>query len=207
MVATTMNPEDDEIVKLCKKLSIECFQGSENDVLDRYYYASKSAGALKNDIIVRITGDCPLIDTEVVDDVIKLFKDSKVDYASNVNPPTFPDGMDVEAFNFNSLENAWNNAQLKSEREHVTPYIRNHPETFSQINLKYKKDLSQLRLTVDMTEDFEVIKIIIEDLYKVYGFLFGLEEIISYLEKNIEVLKINGDFFRNEGYSKSLMMD
>lgn len=165
VIATTMAAGDDEIVRLCSKNGIECFRGSENDVLDRYYQAAISLGCKPEDTILRITADCPLIDPQVVASVLKLYDKAGVDYASNTDPPTYPDGLDVEVFSFAVLARTWQEAVLPSEREHVTPYIRKHPEFFIRVNLENDIDLSNLRWSVDEPEDFQLLRLIYENLY------------------------------------------
>lgn len=207
VIATTENPEDNVVAVEAGKLGIEVFRGSENDVLDRYYQAAKKYG---DDTVVRLTGDCPLMDPAVVDEVVNFYNKNKisngVDYISNVRPPTYPDGIDVEVFSFKTLERAWQEAKLTSEREHVTAYIGNHPEIFKIGNVKYKKDVSSLRLTVDNSEDLILIKKIFFALYKKNG-NFTLEDILDFLDKNPEIAKINKNIMRNEGYEKSLKSD
>jgi len=123
IVACTNDQKDQIIKSICNKLSVNYFVGSENDVLDRFYKAAKK---YKGENIVRITADCPLIDPKIVDDVISNFFLENVDYASNVNPPTFPDGLDVEVFKFRALKEAYIKATQSIEREHVTPFIINN---------------------------------------------------------------------------------
>ncbi|MDO8442844.1 MAG: glycosyltransferase family protein [bacterium] len=208
VIATTDKAEDKKIVDLAKKLGLDYFQGSENDVLDRYYQAAKK---FKADIVIRITGDCPLMDSEVIDRVVGYYKQNsdKFDYVSNVHPPTFPDGMDVEVFPFITLENAWKNAKLPSEREHVTAYIANHPEIFRIGNIKYEYDASSVRspvrLTVDRQEDFEVVKRVLENFSDKKD--FGLEDIMDLARKDPEIFLYNGRHERNEGMKKSLEED
>lgn len=206
ILATTINPEDKKIVRLAGKLKIGVFAGSEDDVLDRYYQAAKRFGA--KDTIVRLTGDCPLIDPRVVDEVVSFYIKNKKNcqYASNVNPPTFPDGMDVEVFSFAALKEAWQKAGLLSEREHVTTYIRNHLEKFKIKNLKNKKNLSHIRLTLDNKEDFILIKKIFTALYPKKK-NFNLTDMNKFLEKNPELALINNHLQRNEGMQKSLRED
>lgn len=207
IVATTCNKEDDGIASLCDSKGIKSYRGSENDVLDRYYQAAKYYKAGNNDSIVRITADCPLIDPEVIDQLVELFIETGVDYASNVTPPTFPDGLDVEIFSFNALEKAWNEGKLKSEREHVTPYIKKHSELFTKANLKNSRgNLSNLRWTVDEPEDLELIKAIYESLYP-ENKQFTTDDILSFIEKNIDLSRVNHRFSRDEGYYKSLKED
>ena len=203
VIATTDNPEDKKVADLAKKIGIDYYQGSENDVLDRYYRAAKKFKT--GDIIVRLTGDCPLMDSRVVDQVVNFYKKNKkkFDYVSNVRPPTFPDGMDMEVFSFESLERAWQNAELQSEREHVTAYIYKHPEIFRIGNLHYKKDFSNLRLTVDNKEDLMLVRKIFQILYKKNN-NFTLEDILELSENQPAIFLINRHIQRNEGYFKSL---
>ncbi len=202
IVATTINKEDLEIVKLCASLGISVYCGSVDDVLDRYY---QTARLFKADHIVRITSDCPLIDPKTIDDVVALHLSEKADYTSNTLKETFPDGQDTEIFTFNALKEAWKNANLASEREHVTPYIRKNP-SFKHVNLEYNEDLSQKRWTLDNPEDYEFIKLIYENLYKNNPF-FGMKEILKFTNENPEIEKINNSLSRNEGYLKSLKED
>lgn len=205
IVATTDQKDDDAVARIAKRQNIETYRGSENDVLDRYYWAAKNANA---DTIIRITGDCPLIDPHIVDNVVNYYKKNypKFDYVCNALVPTFPDGMDVEVFLFDALQRAWNNARLASEREHVTPYIHNHPEQFRVYNLKYHLDYSWMRLTIDNPEDFLLIKKVFAHLYKRKKF-FNLSDILV-LEKHYpKLFLLNAHIKRNEGYAKSLKED
>lgn len=206
IIATTDSPEDKKVADLAEKAGVDFYRGSENDVLDRYYQAAKRFGA--SDIIVRLTGDCPLIDPAVLDEAVDFYKKNKrkFDYVSNVHPPTFPDGMDVEVFSFESLEKAWSSAKLPSEREHVSAYMANHPEIFRIGNLSYKKDLSDMRLTVDNEEDFILIKKIFQLLYK-GNKNFNLKDVLNLFDSRPELLLINRHIKRNEGYSESLKKD
>jgi len=206
IIATTTNLLDESIVDLCKQRNIEYFRGSENDVLDRYYQTAQQAEAVPGDAIIRVTADCPLLDPEVLDQVIDLFWSSGVDYASNINPPTFPDGLDVEIFKYEVLERAWQEASLTSEREHVTPYLRNHPEIFSQANYFSPIDLSGLRLTVDEPEDLEIVRAVYEQLY-MQKRIFLLVDIMAFLDANPHLLAKNQGITRNAGYEKSLHED
>jgi len=195
IVACSLNDKDSKIIDICKKLKIDYFAGSENNVLDRFY---KSAKKSKIENIVRITGDCPLIDSEIVDIVIKNFFLNKVDYASNTNPPTFPDGLDVEIFKFNALENAYLNAKNDHEREHVTPYIIKNKE-FKKFNLKNSQDISWLRLTLDEERDFQVIKEIVRNFKN--NLYFNLNDIFNLYKKDKNIFLLNSNLIRNEGSS------
>ena len=166
IVATTMNEEDDVIEKIGKEWGYEVYRGSENDVLDRFYQAVKN---LKPNWVVRVTSDCPLIDPQLIDKVVAITKAEDKDYGANVIDETFPDGQDVEVFKFSALEKAWNEANKLSEREHVTPFIRNNSNLkngniFSAISYKNNTDYSKIRMTVDEQPDFDLINKIIKEL-------------------------------------------
>jgi len=203
IVATTVKKEDLQIVNLLDRLKIDLFRGSEEDVLDRYY---RAAELFKAKYIVRITADCPLIDPQIVDDVIDYYFESGADYCSNTLEATFPDGEDVEIFSFKVLSEAWKNARLLSEREHVTPYIKKHPEKFKLVNLKNKIDLSDKRWTLDRKEDFKFIKAVLECLYPVNPD-FSMDDILNFLQQNLYLEGINRGTIRNEGYLRSLRED
>lgn len=200
VVATTDQNEDNATEKLCRKIGADCFRGSENDVLDRYFKCALKYPRFNN--IVRVTGDCPLIDPKIIDEVISFFIKTKSDYASNIAKETYPDGMDVEIFKRKALEEAAAKAVMSSEREHVTLYIRNNPK-FKKINLASPYDFSHIRLTVDQPEDYEVIKFLIENSKSDAGYM----EYISLLTKNPKILLKNFKIVRNEGLIKSLKED
>ena len=195
IVACSKNPKDIAILNICKKLGINYFVGSEDDVLDRFYKAAKK---YKGKNIVRITADCPLIDPSIVDDVINNFFSKNADYASNTNPPTFPDGFDVEVFKFNALKEAYIKARQSIEREHVTPFIINNKK-FKKFNLKNFVDYSTLRLTLDEKEDFILIAKIIKYFKK--NLNFNLKNILDLYKKKKNFFLINSHLFRNEGHN------
>ncbi|MBU0477143.1 glycosyltransferase family protein [bacterium] len=203
IVATTTNRKDESIIELAKETKAEWFRGSESDVLDRYYQAAKKHGS---DIIVRITPDCPLIDPEVIDKVIERFFIGNLDYVSNVHPPTYPDGLDIEVFSFKTLKKAWEEAKKSSEREHVTLYVVNHPEIFIIGNIENEKNLSYMRWCIDEQKDLKFIKEIYKRLYK-NDEIFNMNDILSLLKKEPELMKINEGILRNEGLIKSLKED
>ncbi len=204
LIATTVSKKDEIVVEMANKLGVLSFRGSENDVLDRFYQATKP---FNPEWVVRVTSDCPLIDPELVDQVILYAKNNNFDYCSNVLDEKFPDGQDVEVFKFNALENAWTNAVLNSEREHVTPFLRNNVigkglSIFKAKNFECDFDYSKIRMTVDEELDFELVKYLV----KSFGTDKGWREYVKYILDN-KLDSINGVILRNEGYLKSLKND
>lgn len=190
VIATTTNDKDDKIVDEANRLGVKSFRGSEDDVLSRYYLAAKENNG---DIIVRITSDCPLIDPNIIDDIIKFYKESDYDLVTNagadLSKRTFPRGLDTEVFSFRVLKEAYNLAKKKYQKEHVTPYIYEKD--------KYKKyyyindiDYSKYRWTLDTEEDFELINEIYKGLYK-GKHDFYLEDIVKFVEKDERLMSIN----------------
>lgn len=203
VIATTKSKSDDEVVDVVKKYGLPIFRGNYEDVLDRYYNAAKKH---KADVIVRITGDCPLMDPQIIDKIIQYFIDHDYDYVSNTIKPTYPDGLCVEAFSFKTLEKAWNEAKLLSEREHVTPYITKHPEIFKVKNIENSIDLSHLRWCVDQQEDLEFVTEVFKRLYNKDA-IFFMEDVLELLDGSPELKEINIGIQRNEGYLRSLKED
>ena len=203
IIATTSDKKDNEIADFAIKNNFNIFRGSEDDVLDRYYQTAKK---YKADIIVRITGDCPLADPVLVDEVIQFYLDNDFDYASNTIKPTYPDGLDTEIFSFNVLEQAWEEADLQSEREHVTPYIKKHSEIFKLGNFENSTDLSHMRWCVDCDNDLVFIKEVFQRLYKKKQ-LFLMKEVLDLLKENPEFNEINRRNKRDERYFHSLKYD
>jgi len=201
VLATSTNKNNEPLVKEVRKYNVDCFVGNEDDVLDRYYQCAKKFHAVT---IVRITGDCPFIDPDVIDQVIMLYTENKLDYASNVLPPTYPDGLDVEVFSFAALEKAWNEAKLQSEREHVAPYIWKNDHMFKRMTLTNNEDLSSIRLTIDEEKDLVLANNILQKLNSTD---FRLKDIMKVIKENPSLLKINMGIQRNEGYQKSLNED
>lgn len=207
IIATSLEDSDNNIEVLCQQLGVNCFRGELNDVLARYYQAAvqfKSKNTITN--VVRITGDCPLIDSDIIDDVIKQFVSSNCDYCSNCVPATLPDGLDVEVFSFSALEQAYLLAKIPSEREHVTPFIRNNPQLFSLSNYTHHPDLSHFRWTVDEPNDFKLVTKIYENLYANKP-NFKLADIINLMKEKPELTRINNHINRNEGLLKSELED
>lgn len=203
IVATTKKRRDESIVKLSEESNVKAFTGSEEDALDRFFQA---ATKYKAGIIVRITADCPLIDPEIVDKVIKYFLDGDLDYVSNVVRRTYPDGLDTEVFSYDALKKAWNEARLASERENVTPYVWNHPEIFRIGSVEHERDFSQMRWCVDTDRDLKFVREIYKQLYK-EGRIFRMKDILELLKKHPELMGINKEISTNEGYAKSLRED
>lgn len=203
-IATTVNPEDNVLADWAQKNKINSFRGSSDDVLDRYHETAKFAGA---DTVVRITGDCPLIDPCLIDEVIAGFLSGDNDYASNTHPPTFPDGLDVEVFSFKALERAWQEAELKSEREHVTAFIWNHSEKFKLKNIVNKKNYSSERWTLDTKEDMEFIERVVKVCQDHGDSVLSWIAILDIINQHPEWRGLNSRYGRNEGYFKSLAED
>lgn len=199
IVATTTEAESKEIENIAVANGVSCFHGDLNDVLDRFYQA---VVGLKPDYVVRLTSDCPLIDPTFIDDLITKFLESKADYAANFIKPTLPDGMDAEIFTFKALEIAWIEATKKSDREHVTPFIRDSGK-FTLFPVNYSRDWSHFRMTLDTAEDYELLKLLVREC----GENASIEEYVSFLEKDKKAFEMNSHYQRNEGYLKSLKKD
>ena len=200
-MATTDLKDDDKIEEFANSLKIECFRGSSKDVLDRYYQCAKK---FNFSTIVRITADCPLIDPTIVDLVIDKFKEGTYDYGTNSLIRTYPYGTEVEIFSFNTLKSAWHNSKKPSEREHVTPFIYNNKEKFVIFNIEYPSNISHLSWTVDRINDLKLVQKIVA-MIKRRPIL--LENILTLLKKEPQLVDINKDRIPNEGYLKSLAND
>ncbi|MBT6349044.1 MAG: aminotransferase class III-fold pyridoxal phosphate-dependent enzyme [Proteobacteria bacterium] len=197
VVATSTTPENQPIVDLARKQGYSVFQGSETDVLGRYLGAALDA---KADVVVRITADCPLIDPDIVDAVVEAFFDHEAIYASNVAPPTFPDGLDTEVFSIDALQIADVRANSPAEREHVTPFIRNSSD-FSRFNFSNPTDFSSERWTVDEPEDFEVVTSVFNHFYPQFD--FGWLDVLSLSKQQPHLFHRNRHIRRNEGAQMS----
>lgn len=196
IISTSENLSNDPIVEFCKKESILYYRGSENDVLRRIY---DTALYFKIDNIIRITGDCPLIDPKAIDFAVDYFMKNKYDYV--FLGLTFADGICCDVFSFNALKIAFEKAKLKAEREHVTPYFHNNPDVFNNFCLENKTDDSRYRIVVDKPEDFEVIKAVIEGLSKKGESPFCVEDIKKFLNENPDIYNLNKNIVRNEEYN------
>lgn len=202
IIATTVNAEDEAIVLFAEGNGLPFYRGSEADVLDRYYRAAQVFGV---DHILRVTSDCPLIDPRLCDRVIDAYRTSDVDYVHT--GPTFAEGLDCEVFSFAALEQAWREASLVSEREHLTLYLHNHPELFKKMTMVNETDDSRYRFSVDEEEDYVVVKAILEGLYKENAEPFPPDEIKAFLDNNPSVAECNAHIIRNEGLVISLQND
>ncbi|ELR70587.1 3-deoxy-manno-octulosonate cytidylyltransferase [Fulvivirga imtechensis AK7] len=204
IVATTNEPEADKISKIAAANHVEVYQGSTDDVLDRFYNAAR---VMRADWVVRLTSDCPLIDPELIDLVIEKTLEAKADYGTNTFENLFPDGQDIEVFSFESLKMAWEDAKLQSEMEHVTPYIRKNTnieggKLFKGFSYKCGTDYSKVRMTVDEPADLRLTEVLIGQL--------GVDQTwLKYTEYILEndLGSINASILRNEGYIKSLKND
>jgi glutamate-1-semialdehyde 2,1-aminomutase len=195
VLATSEDARNDALFDFVESLGYRVYRGSESDVLDRYYHAAKSAGA---DVVVRITGDCPLIDPGVVDDVIGRFASAPFDYVSNTLTPTYPDGLDTEVFTFAGLERAWREARRPFEREHVTPYLKEFAG-YRRDNVvnAHTDDLSAERWTVDEPEDFTVVRQVFEHFHPRSDFTWL--DVVGLRRDFPEMFMSNQHLVRDEG--------
>lgn len=205
-IATTDEEGSKYIIDVAKKVGVGYHQGSVNDVLSRFY---DTAAPEKPDYVLRFTSDCPLIDPEVIDMIVNFaITHPEYDYVS-ADGKSFPDGLDTEVMKFSALEKAYNEADMTSEREHVTPYIwKNGTARGGTLFNSYKfvnpeGDYSSIRITLDTPEDFELLKKVIEE----NGVGLGWKEYVKYLQNHQEVFALNSQFERNEGYEKSIKND
>lgn len=204
IVSTSTDKKNDVLVEYLKSKKIAFFRGSEEDVLDRYY---KSAIKFNGEIIVRITADCPLVDPALITDLINFARKSEKDYCSNIIPPTYPDGQDIEVFTFKALKKSWDEATLRSDREHVTTFIRKNStcqkkSKFTSENFPNTSDFSHVRMTVDEPEDFDCIEILVNSL----GVDKGWVTYKNFITSNYKLFN-NQKIKRGLGYLKSLKQD
>lgn len=206
-IATTDEEGSKFIVAVADKVGVEYHKGSVNDVLSRFY---GTAVPEKPDYVVRLTSDCPLIDANIIDEVIRFAIDNDLDYAKT-DSKSFPDGLDTEVFKFSALEKAYQEADMTSEREHVTPYIWKNgtaegKDLFKSAYMSNKEGTfpaQENRITIDEPEDFEALKILIDKL----GIDKGWKTYINYVHEHDEVKALNSKFGYNEGYEKSIKND
>lgn len=204
VIATTDRSADRAIVDFAEREGLPVATGSETDVLDRVYRAARRHGV---EVVVRVTPDCPLLDPDVSGLVLAryLAAAGTLDYASNTQPPTFPDGLDTEVIGIGALERAWREAALPSEREHVTPYIWKHPDRFRLAAVTGTPDLSALRWTVDEPADLAFVRAVYARLGA--DVPFGMEDVLALLAREPALATLNAGPGRNEGYARSAEAD
>jgi glutamate-1-semialdehyde 2,1-aminomutase len=193
VLATSEEKQNDQLQSTVESLGYRCTRGSEKDVLNRFYESAKSVGA---DVIVRITGDCPLVDVTLVDQCIQGYKDTKVDYFSNIDPATYPDGLDIEVMSFESIKRANDETDSVFDREHVTPYIRNS-DTFLKASISHTLDLSNQRWSVDEPEDLIVVTNIFEHFSP--NLLFDWKQVLELRQSQPKLFQANQQIKNNEG--------
>lgn len=195
VIATSTDQTDNVVEDLCAKFGMNCYRGNLSDLLDRHYQAAKLFNA---EAVVKIPSDCPIIDPQIIDKVIKYYLDNtnRFDYVSNLHPPTYPDGNDVEIMSFKVLEEAWHNAKKNFEREHTTPYFWENPDKFKIGNVEWETGLDYSmthRFTIDYQKDYNFLKKIYDELYPEKN-NFTLQDILNLLEKKPEIKKINEEY-------------
>lgn len=196
VLATTTNKEDNPIVELAERLGVFSFRGPEHDVLNRVLGAARS---VEGDIVVEITGDCPLLDPEITSQVIDFYLLNECDYASNLDPVSYPIGMDTQVFSTALLALADREGKSQEDREHVSWFIRRQPERFRKLHLPAPPELHwpNLGLTLDEYPDYVLIKKLYEHFYLRNPY-FSCSDIIRYLRSNPELLQINAGIKRKE---------
>ena len=194
VLATTRNQTDDVMVSYAKQIGIEVFRGDEDDVMGRVVEAGRSVDA---DLIVEITGDCPIIDPEIIEQAIRIYQHNTYEYVGNQHVRSYPDGMDVQVFALDILAKSESMTSEPLDREHVTLHIRNNPEIFSHLNLVAPPEIHwpELGLTLDEQSDFELLKLIIEHFYATKP-LFSCLDVVRFLREHPELQEINSGVTR-----------
>lgn len=193
VIATSENPKDDMIQSFCEAEGISFFRGNELDLLDRHY---QCALKYKASVVVKIPSDCPLIDPNIIDKVLKFYSDHQFDYVSNLHPGSYPDGNDVEVMSMEALTKAWKEAKKPMEREHTTPFFWENPDSFKIGNVLWESGLDysmSYRFTIDYEEDYLFINKVFEELYPKNP-QFSLENIIALCEEKKEIYNLNAKF-------------
>lgn len=203
VVATSDHSEDDAIEEWCRKNSVDCVRGSSDDVLARYLLAEQ---LFPCENIVRVTADCPLVDPGIIDAILALHCQAGADYSSNVVPPTFPVGFDAEAVRTFTLKKVSESAILKSHREHVTLYIREHVSDFTVVNLESGLSKIDARLTLDRPEDYQALKTLFEH-FSSDEMLFSFYKIMDVIARHPEIMQINSNIDRFEGVKKAVAQE
>lgn len=194
VLATTVNASDDTLEEFSSRMGIKCFRGDEEDVMARVIGAAESCGA---ELVVEITGDCPIIDPQIVEQTIRMYHAHHAAYVSNAHVRSYPDGMDVQVFRLGTLKKSAEMTNERLDREHVTLHIRSNPEVFSQIHLVAPPEMHwpELGLTLDEKSDYELLKKIIEH-FASENPGFGCLDVIRLLRDKPEWLEINRDVVR-----------
>lgn len=197
ILATTTNKLDDALEQWAKENNILVYRASEDDVLERYYGAATFSNA---DVIVRITADDPFKEPYLIDKAIKTLLNEQLDFVCNNNPPTFPEGLDVEVFTYSAIKKAHEKSNDAFEREHVTQYFYHNPLEFKILNISNNINLSNLRWTIDTEKDFEMVKSVYYQLYKKDNSIFHMNDILELLENKPELASMNLDVKRSTLY-------
>ncbi len=204
IVATSTELEDEIIQEFCRKKNITCFAGSRDDVLDRFYNAATINNA---NCIVRITADCPLIESSLISKLLNLFFEGNYEYASiaagagsiHLDDGCYPNGLDAECFSYSALSTAWKEARSKDDREHVTSFLWRQPNRFRVGSLRSSEDYSLQRWTVDHQEDLSFVRQVFAALGP-NGEHFGMDDVLALLKEQPELNKINAKWIGHEGY-------
>lgn len=196
VLATTVNATDDVLAEFAEKDGIKVFRGSEEDVMARVIGAAESAQA---DVVVEITGDCPIIDPDLIEQTIRVFKRNNAVYCANSFISSYPDGMDTQVITLEALKKSFSMTADPQDREHVSRHIVKNPQLFPHVYLVAPPSLHWpgLGLTLDEPADYELIRTLIENLGK-DNLLFGCGDVIRFLRANPQVLKINDMVQRND---------
>jgi spore coat polysaccharide biosynthesis protein SpsF len=194
IVATTRAAADGPIRELCARMGVRCHGGDPNDLLDRHYRAALECAA---DVVVKIPSDCPLIDPRVIDRVLArvVGEAGCHDFVSNLHPPSYPDGQDVEAMTMATLETAWREARRPFEREHTTPFLWERPERFRIANVAWETGLDYSmshRWTIDYPEDYRFLTAVYDELYSSDNPTFGIGEVLALLDGRPDIMAMNG---------------
>jgi spore coat polysaccharide biosynthesis protein SpsF (cytidylyltransferase family) len=203
VVACSTDPSDDVLAQACAERGVVYYRGNLNDVLQRFVEVARPH---QPETVVRLTGDCPLTDPILIDEVIRFFRSGNYDYASNCMSPTFPDGLDVEVMRFACLEEAAKEAVLPSHREHVTPFLRAQPERYRLGNYVSEVDRAHLRWTVDEPEDFQFVSLVYERLYGDKP-EFTTQDILDLVAREPALQMLNAKFKRDEAVRKAKLAD
>lgn len=202
VIATSDNPADEPIRAFARTEAVPCFAGSDQDVLDRL---TRTARRFDADALVRITGDCPLVDPETVGRVVAAYQvhEGTVDYVTNFVPPTFPDGLDTDLYPRATLEQLWREVTDPFWREWFPGYLQEHPEQFRILNVRADVNLSALRWTVDYEEDLAFVREVYRHLQR-DDRVFGMVEVLDLLDRVPEIAQINSMHTRSEAYVAAL---